>query len=106
GNPKDFGPDAPTTFDALLPILQEHRRRGYSITRDIYAPGLTSIAAPVRRRGEPATAMIVVAGPSTRMTDEKLLEFSTYLIATADELALLGSASPLLDSRSGGTWGN
>lgn len=105
GDPKDFGPNAPTTFDGLLPMLHEHRRRGFSITRDIYAPGLTSISAPVRRRGEPATAMIVVAGPSGRMTDERLLEYSSDLLATTDELALIGNASPLLESR-GGTWGN
>lgn len=40
------------------------------------------------------------------MTDEKLREFSPDLLATADELALIGNASPLLESRSGGTWGN
>jgi hypothetical protein len=28
------------------------------------------------------------------------------LISSANELALIGSASPLLESRPGGTWGN
>lgn len=106
GNPSDFGPRAPTTIPALLSMLQGHRERGFSIIRDVYAPGMSSMAAPVRRRGEGMTAAVVIAGPSIRFTEERMLACGADLLATAGELALVGNASPLLDSRDLGTWGN
>jgi IclR family acetate operon transcriptional repressor len=106
GNPKDFGPNAPTTIPALLSMIQEHRRRGFSLIRDVYAPGMSSMSAPVQRRGEGVTAAVVIAGPSIRFTDERMLACGAELLATAGELALLGSASPLMESRGRGTWGN
>lgn len=107
GDPKDFGPNAPITLPVLIAMLQEHRRRGFSLVRDVYAPGMSSMAAPVQRRGEGVTAAIVIAGPSIRFTEERMLACGADLLATAGELALLGNASPLLDSREGGgTWGN
>jgi len=64
------------------------------------------MAAPVRRRGEGVTAAVVVAGPTIRFTEERMLACGADLLAASGELALLGHASPLLDSREGGTWGN
>jgi len=106
GQPKDFGPAAPTTIKALLEMLGEHRRRGFSLIKDVYAPGMSSMAAPVQRRGEGVTAAVVIAGPSIRFTEERMLACGGDLLATVGELALLGNASPLLESRGHGTWGN
>ena len=106
GDPADYGPDAPTTVKALLKMLAAHRKRGFSVIRDVYAPGMTSMAATVQRRGEPATGVVVIAGPSIRLTDERVSSFGPELIAAANELALVGSASPLLKSANVGTWGN
>ncbi len=106
GHPRDFGPNAPTSMKALLGLLQEHARRGYSVIQDVYAPGMSSMAAPVRRRGEPATGVVVVAGPSARLTAESMARFGPELVAAADELAATGDASALLRSARTGTWGN
>jgi IclR family acetate operon transcriptional repressor len=106
GDPGDFGPNAPTSIQALLSMLDGHRNRGFSILQNVYAPGMSSMAAPVRRRGEGVTAAVVVAGPTIRFTEERMLACGADLLAASGELALLGHASPLLDSREGGTWGN
>jgi IclR family transcriptional regulator, acetate operon repressor len=106
GSPKDFGPDAPTTLPALMQMLQEHRRRGFSLIKEVYAPGMNSMSAPVQRRGDAVTAAIVIAGPSIRFTEERMLACGSALLSATAELALLGSASPLLESRGKGTWGN
>lgn len=106
GNPRDFGPKAPTTFAELTEMLGAHRRRGYALIRDVYAPGMSSMAAPVQRRHEAATAAIVIAGPSVRFTEDKMQACGSALVATANELALIGNASPLLEPHNGGTWGN
>jgi IclR family transcriptional regulator, acetate operon repressor len=106
GAPNDFGPNAPTTIRALLKMLQEHRKRGFSIMRDAYAPGMSSMAAPVQRRGEPATGVLVVAGPSIRFSEGRMLGFGPLLLEVAAEMAEAGHASPLLKSAHVGTWGN
>ena len=55
GPPKDYGPKAPTTVKALLGFLHAARVRGYAMIDEVFAPGMTAVAAPVQR-GEPAGA--------------------------------------------------
>jgi IclR family transcriptional regulator, acetate operon repressor len=106
GDPRHYGPNAPTSIKALLKVLAEHRKRGYSIIQDTYAPGMSSMAAPVRKADGPTTGVIVVAGPSARLTLKRMQQFGPSLLRTAQELALAGDASPLLRSANLGTWGN
>ena len=98
--------NAPTSIKALLKVLDEHRKRRYSIIQDAYAPGMSSMAAPVRRADGPTTGVIVIAGPSARLTLKRMTQFSQGLLAAAEELAVSGNASPLLKSANVGTWGN
>lgn len=106
GQPRNYGPNAPTSLKALLKILDEHRKRGYSLIEEAYAPGMSSMAAPVRRKAEPATGVVVIAGPSSRLSAARMTSFAPLLMAAVDELAVTGSASPLLKSANLGTWGN
>jgi DNA-binding IclR family transcriptional regulator len=106
GDPRKFGPNAPTTLRALQKLLDEHRKRRFSIIEDMYAPGMSSMAAPVRRAGEQATGVIVIAGPSQRLTRKRMQQFGPDLLLAAEELAATGNASPLLKSANLGTWGN
>jgi len=106
GAPRNFGPNAPTSIRALLKMLDEHRKRGFSVIQDVYAPGMSSMAAPIQRPGEPATGILVIAGPSLRLSLQKMMKFGAPLLAAASELAATGAASPLLKSANLGTWGN
>ena len=106
GNPKEYGPNAPTSIKALLKVLDEHRKRRFSIIQDAYAPGMSSMAAPVKRADGPATGVVVIAGPSARLPFKRMLQFGPALLAAADELAVSGNASALLKSANVGTWGN
>lgn len=106
GQPRHYGPTAPTSLRALLKLLDEHRKRRYSFIEESYAPGMSSIAAPVQRKGEPATGVLVIAGPSMRLTARRMQQFAPQLLAAAEELAVTGHASPLLKSANVGTWGN
>lgn len=106
GLPKNYGPNAPTSIRGLFKLLDDHRKRGFSIIQDAYAAGMSSMAAPVQRKGEAATGVIIAAGPSSRLTLEQMKKFGPALIESAAELAVTGSASPLLKSANVGTWGN
>ena len=95
GDPKDFGPKAPTTLKALTKILQADRKRGFSMITEMYAPGMASMSAPVQRAGEPAIGVITLAGPVIRMTEKRMLELGPELVASARELAVASAASPM-----------
>lgn len=106
GEPADFGPHAPTTMKSLLKMLQEHRKRGFSMICDVYAPGMSAMAAPVCGDGQATTAVIVVAGPSLRLSEQRMLQFAPQLLSTCADLGRAGPACPLLAGGGQGTWGN
>ncbi len=96
GSPERYGPKAPTTMKALLKIVQEDRKRGFSMINEMYAPGMTAMAAPIQRKGEAAIGVITIAGPQVRLTEKRMLSLGPDLIEAAAELALASSASPIL----------
>jgi DNA-binding IclR family transcriptional regulator len=106
GSPRQFGPNAPTSIKALLTALRAHAKRGYSTIQDAYAPGMSSMAAPVRRKDEKTTGVLIIAGPSARLTAKSMARLGPDLVAAANELAMSGHASPLLKAANVGTWGN
>lgn len=106
GTVREFGPGAPTSLKAFLRYLSEHRRRGYSVLQNVYAAGMSSMAAPVRRPGHQTTGVVVVAGPSQRLTTAAMEKSGDALLRAASELATAGEASPLMRSARVGTWGN
>jgi IclR family transcriptional regulator, acetate operon repressor len=99
GQPDRYGPNAPTTESALLKCLAQARKQGHAIATDMFGNGLTSIAAPVRRPGEPPVGVLSIAGPTVRMTQARLRELSPFLDQAAHEIALASVTSPLFASR-------
>jgi IclR family acetate operon transcriptional repressor len=95
GDPNDYGPKAPTTLKALLKILQADRKRGFSMISEMYSPGMTAMAAPVHRAGQPAIGVITIAGPMMRLTEPRMRELAPVLLATAEELARASSGSAM-----------
>ena len=61
--------------------------------------GMTAMAAPVRRGAEPAIGVITIAGPMMRLTEQRMLELGPQLLATAAELVMASSVSPMLLSK-------
>jgi DNA-binding IclR family transcriptional regulator len=94
GVPKDYGPKAPTTVKALLGFLHAARTRSYAMIDEVFAPGMSAMAAPVLRRGE-AIGVLSIAGPRVRLTRERMLALSAPLLAAAAELGPASSASTL-----------
>ncbi|MBL0392137.1 IclR family transcriptional regulator [Ramlibacter monticola] len=99
GSTREFGPNAPTTFKALMSLLEEDRRRGFSMIVEQYAPGMAAIAAPVRRRGGETIGVITVAGPLMRLTPQRMQELGDSLRAAAAELEMVGATLPFFARR-------
>jgi DNA-binding IclR family transcriptional regulator len=97
GQPKDFGPAAPTTIKDLLAFLQAARQRGYATIVEVFAPGMTAMAAPIMRKGYPATGVISIAGPRVRLDEQRMESLGPALVAAAAELAAASHASPLIE---------
>lgn len=94
GYPKDYGPKAPTTVKALLGFLHAARVRGYAMIDEVFAPGMSAIAAPVMRRGE-TIGVISIAGPRQRLSIARMQELAPKLLAATAELGPISRASTL-----------
>lgn len=97
GKPKDYGPNAPTTIQELLAFLHTGRKRGYAMINEVFAPGMTAMAAPVQRRGHPAIGVISIAGPLIRLDENRMEGLAPAVLAAANELAAASTASPLFN---------
>ena len=93
GGPERFGPNAPASMDEVLEHVRRARERGYGIAVETFAAGLDAVAVPVRACGEPAIGVISVAGPSQRLTEERMHELVPALREAADALAAARGAS-------------
>lgn len=96
GQPAQYGPRAPTTVNGLLEFVHAARTRGYATIYEVFAPGMTAMAAPVQRRGYPAIGVISLAGPAVRLTEKRMASLGATLVTAASELAAASLASPLL----------
>lgn len=94
GKPSEYGPQAPTTIKALLGFLHAARVRGHAMIDEVFAPGMAAIAAPVMRRGQ-AIGVISIAGPRTRLTQERMLALAPQLLAGAAELGPVSDSAAL-----------
>jgi hypothetical protein len=104
GMPDRYGLAASRSVGAVLSVLAKHRERRFSMIENTDALGVSALAAPIQRAGMPALGVIVIAGPSSRLTSERMQEFGPALLAVADELAATSDASALLKSSNAGTW--
>jgi IclR family acetate operon transcriptional repressor len=78
-----------------LPYIRNARKRGFSMIVEVFKPGMTAMAAPVRRRDGNAIGVVTIAGPLFRLTEERMLALAPWLIAAAAAIAETSSASPL-----------
>ena len=94
GPVKEYGPKAPTTVKALLGFLHAARVRGYAMIDEVFAPGMSAMAAPVMRGGE-AIGVISIAGPRTRLTTVRMQQLAAALLAATAELGPISRSSTL-----------
>ncbi|KDR30485.1 IclR family transcriptional regulator [Caballeronia grimmiae] len=93
---REMGPGAPQSLRALLEHIELARQRGYAVVFDAYEAGTSAIAAVVQLGGnsEPL-GTISIAGPSIRMTAERMEALAPKLIECAKAMAIASRSSPL-----------
>jgi IclR family transcriptional regulator, acetate operon repressor len=95
--PGTFGVNAPRTPATFKRLLAETRARGCAITSDSHRPGVASIAVPVVAAKRGTVGVVVISGPSARLTPQHMASLQGPLLAAAAEVAQASAASPLFD---------
>jgi DNA-binding IclR family transcriptional regulator len=85
-----YGPNVITTFEALAVELGLTRQRGYGIASSEAEPGVTAVAAAVLSPEDRSViGTVSVAGPSVRMTAERVPALAEAVGTTARALSEL-----------------
>lgn len=97
GSREEYGPKAPETRQAFVKFMRQTRKQGYSKAVQTYYPWMSSMAAPIRNANtREIIGTVVIAGPSLRMTEEKMNSLVPDLLNAAQELSQAILASPTL----------
>jgi IclR family transcriptional regulator, acetate operon repressor len=100
GTRTEFGPNAPQTLQEVLAEAKNTRTRRYSLMMETYTAGLNAMGAPVQLPGQAPLGVITIAGPTARLTEEKMHHLSTELLSVAAQMATASTASPFFSRRS------
>ncbi|MCB2224465.1 MAG: IclR family transcriptional regulator [Actinobacteria bacterium] len=89
------------SMDAICDEIRQARAAGYAVTHEEMEAGVAAIAAPVVPQvipGGRAVGTVSVAGPSVRLTDERLQALAPAVTATAARLAAQWHVYEYLDA--------
>jgi DNA-binding IclR family transcriptional regulator len=82
-----YTPNSIREGEVLREDLRLTRERGYSISQEEYEQGISAVAAPVMDNSEQPIAVIAIAGPTYRLSPERLAELGRAARDTARELS-------------------
>ena len=82
-----YTPSTLTSPEALQADLALTRERGFAISEQEFEEGINAVAAPILNNSNQARASIAIAGPSYRLTRERMVEIGPSVLETAQEIA-------------------
>jgi DNA-binding IclR family transcriptional regulator len=82
------------------------RQRGYHLSLGEREPEVSSVSAPVFGIQWRLLGSICISGPTSRLTETRLLELAQTIIQSANQLsyAIAGSRQPMTSTSSAATW--
>ena len=86
-----MGPGSPKSLREAMDRVEETRERGYAVVFDSYEAGTSAIAAVIQREpGTPPAGTVSIAGPSVRISRERIGELAPHVLRAASSLAVTG----------------
>jgi IclR family acetate operon transcriptional repressor len=74
-------------------------QRGFSMINEVFAPGMTAMAAPVLGADRTAIGVVTIAGPLIRLTPQRMEALGPALLQAAEDVARASGASALFKKR-------
>jgi DNA-binding IclR family transcriptional regulator len=82
-----YTPRTITDFTDLERELEKTRSRGFALAIDEWSIGLAGVAAPILNSAGKAFAAAGITFPTSRFTEEHMLEMGNIVIQTAEEIS-------------------
>lgn len=87
--PGEYGPNAATTIEQLLSLLQQAREQGYASVDESFEMGAAAMATAIRDSHQHVIGVISIAGPSVRLSPERMQALKTVLLEAAQEITAI-----------------
>lgn len=84
--PGEYGPNAATTIEQLLNHLQIARDQSYASVDESFEIGAAAMATAIRDSQQQVIGVISIAGPSVRLTPERMQTLKAALLEAAEEI--------------------
>jgi DNA-binding IclR family transcriptional regulator len=73
--------------EKFMENMKETQERGFAMSLEEYEAGINAIAAPILDRNKKPLASVAVAGPSYRLTKERMIEIGNELLIAVQEIS-------------------
>lgn len=87
--PGEYGPNAATTIEHLLKNLQLAREQGYASVDESFEIGAAAMATAIRDSQQQVVGVISIAGPSVRLSPERMQSLKAALLEAAQEITVI-----------------
>ena len=97
---REKGPGAPKTLRALMKDVEVTKKRGYGTVFDAYEAGTSALAVAIQSTAtNTPIGTVSIAGPSVRMTAQRMEALAPKVKACAMALAVASCSSPMFAKR-------
>lgn len=76
------------SVESFFENMKQTQERGYALSLQEFEEGINAIAVPILDHRNQPIASVAVAGPSYRLTQERMAEIGNNLMATAHEISV------------------
>lgn len=76
------------TQEELIESLRHTREQGFALSLQEFEEGINAIAVPLLARDKQPLASVAIAGPSYRLTREKMIEMGPDILETVREISI------------------
>lgn len=91
---KPITPKTVTSMESLRRSLDQVRAQGYAVADEELEMGLRAVAAPLYDFDGDAAGVISLAGPTLRLTDQRLPEITELVLSAARRISIRLGAKP------------
>jgi len=83
-----YTPNSLSTLEELKETLTRVRKQNFAIDNEEFKIGVKCIAAPIRDQSGKTVAALSIAGPSSRLSSERIEEFKKLIRNTSNEISV------------------